>query len=153
MCCRFVVATTTSKSVLLWTLLGPVTVAGSLGTPVQTIAIKRFTTEGNRGFAFSLFYSFMNMAALLCASVLDLFRVRLRHGFNIASLPATHFLNDGTRLLLFMGASAALPPILAFSQRPAVLKHAGPVPCAAVLQLQQQSKEVLLHEEALRLSP
>ncbi|CAK0785525.1 hypothetical protein CVIRNUC_008735 [Coccomyxa viridis] len=100
---RFVVATTTSKSVLLWTLLGPVTVAGSLGTPVQTIAIKRFTTEGNRGFAFSLFYSFMNMAALLCASVLDLFRVRLRHGFNIQSLPATHFLNDGTRLLLFMG--------------------------------------------------
>ena len=41
-------ATTTSKSVLLWTLLGPVTIAGSLGTPVQTIAIKRFTTESNR---------------------------------------------------------------------------------------------------------
>ena len=56
-----------------------------------------------RGFAFSLFYSFMNMAALLCASVLDLFRVKLRHGFGIASLPANHFLNDGTRLLLFMG--------------------------------------------------
>ena len=41
-------ATTTSKDVLLWTLLGPVTIAGSLGTPVQTIAIKRFTTESNR---------------------------------------------------------------------------------------------------------
>ena len=108
------VATTTSKSVLLWTLLGPVTIAGSLGTPVQTIAIKRFTTESNRGFAFSLFYSFMNMAALLCASVLDLFRVRLRHGFNIRSLPANHFLNDGTRLLLFMGGSAALPLMLFF---------------------------------------
>lgn len=50
-------ATTTSKAVLLWTLLGPVTVAGALGTPVQTIAIKRYTTETNRGFAFSLFYS------------------------------------------------------------------------------------------------
>ncbi len=50
-------ATTTSKAVLLWTLLGPVTVAGALGTPVQTIAIKRYTTESNRGFAFSLFYS------------------------------------------------------------------------------------------------
>lgn len=59
-----------------------------------------------RGFAFSLFYSSMNMAALLCASVLDLFRVRLRHGFTIASLPATHFLNDGTRLLLFTGGTA-----------------------------------------------
>jgi hypothetical protein len=54
---RFVVATTTSKAVLLWTLLGPVTIAGSLGTPVQTIAVKRYTTESNRGFAFSLFYS------------------------------------------------------------------------------------------------
>ena len=62
-----------------------------------------------RGFAFSLFYSFMNMAALLCASVLDLFRVRLRHGFSIASLPANHFLNDGTRLLLFMGRHPAHP--------------------------------------------
>ena len=61
-----------------------------------------------RGFAFSLFYSFMNMAALLCASVLDLFRVKLRHGFNIASLPANHFLNDGTRLLLFMGKPSLL---------------------------------------------
>ena len=61
-----------------------------------------------RGFAFSLFYSFMNMAALLCASVLDLFRVKLRHGFNIESLPANHFLNDGTRLLLFMGEHQAV---------------------------------------------
>ncbi len=59
-----------------------------------------------RGFAFSLFYSFMNMAALLCASMLDLFRVRLRHGFDITSLPAAHFLNDGTRLLLFTGGTA-----------------------------------------------
>ena len=50
--CRFVVATTTSKEVLLWTLLGPVTIAGSLGTPVQTIAIKRFTTESNRWASF-----------------------------------------------------------------------------------------------------
>jgi len=49
----------------------------------------------------------MNMAALLCASVLDLFRVKLRHGFNIASLPANHFLNDGTRLLLFTGGPLA----------------------------------------------
>lgn len=62
---RFVVATTTSKTVLLWTLLGPVTIAGSLGTPVQTIAIKRYTTESNRGFAFSLFYSYAAPDSLL----------------------------------------------------------------------------------------
>jgi hypothetical protein len=51
---------------------------------------------------------FMNVAALMCASLLDLFRVKLRHGFNIASLPENHFLNDGSRLLLFMGALSAV---------------------------------------------
>lgn len=50
----------------------------------------------------------MNVAALLCASILDLFRVKLRHGFNIESLPENHFLNDGSRLLLFMGALDAI---------------------------------------------
>lgn len=47
----------------------------------------------------------MNVAALMCASVLDTFRVTLKHGFGIHRLPATHFLNDGNRLLLFTGAS------------------------------------------------
>ena len=46
----------------------------------------------------------MNVAALMCASLLDLFRITLKRGFAIASLPDTHFLNDGNRLLLFMGA-------------------------------------------------
>ena len=48
---------------------------------------------------------FMNVAALLCASILDLFRIKLRHGFNIDSLPDNHVLNDGNRLLLLMGVS------------------------------------------------
>ena len=48
----------------------------------------------------------MNVAALMCASLLDVFRITLRHGFAIRSLPDTHFLNDGNRLLLFTGAHA-----------------------------------------------
>jgi hypothetical protein len=54
----------------------------------------------------------MNVAALLCASILDLFRVKLRHGFNIESLPENHVLNDGNRLLLLMGAPHTLLPSL-----------------------------------------
>lgn len=51
----------------------------------------------------------MNVAALMCASVLDTFRVTLKHGFGIQRLPSTHFLNDGNRLLLFMGTCWVCP--------------------------------------------
>jgi hypothetical protein len=51
----------------------------------------------------------MNVAALMCASLLDLFRITLKHGFAIPSLPDNHFLNDGNRLLLFMGAHTHRP--------------------------------------------
>lgn len=57
-------ASTSSRLVLLMALLGPNTVAGSLGVPVMTIGVKRYTHSGNRGFAFSLFYTLMNVAAL-----------------------------------------------------------------------------------------
>ena len=70
--CRFVVATTTSKDVLLWTLLGPVTIAGSLGTPVQTIAIKRFTTESNRWALVGGLSSLLDLqGSCICASRCD----------------------------------------------------------------------------------
>ena len=51
----------------------------------------------------------MNIAGLGCGVVLDFFRVRLRHGFNIASLPADSLLNSGSRLLLACALHACLP--------------------------------------------
>ena len=42
---RFIVAATQNKVVMLLSLLGPVTLAGTLGSPVITIGIKRYTTE------------------------------------------------------------------------------------------------------------
>ena len=45
-------------------------------------------------------HSCMNIAGFGCGVVLDFFRVKLRHGFDIASLPADSLLNDGSRLLL-----------------------------------------------------
>lgn len=64
---RVVMASTRSLPVMLAALLLPNTAAGALGVPVMTIGVKRYTHAGNRGFAFSLFYSLMNIAALVQA--------------------------------------------------------------------------------------
>jgi hypothetical protein len=45
-CGRFVVAATHSKTMLLLAWLGPVTVAGSLGTPVLTIGAQCLSPRG-----------------------------------------------------------------------------------------------------------
>lgn len=60
-CCY---VTVSCRTLLLIMLLGPNCIAGSLGVPVMTIGIKRYTHEGNRGFAFALFYTLMNCSAL-----------------------------------------------------------------------------------------
>ena len=96
-------AVTRSRTVLLLTLLGPETLSAALGVPVLTIGIKRFTSPGNRGFAFALFYALMNLAALAVGLVLDFFRVTLRHGFGIAGLPSGSVLNDGLRMFMLSG--------------------------------------------------
>ncbi|KAH7619690.1 hypothetical protein NADE_006521 [Nannochloris sp. 'desiccata'] len=83
---RLVMACTTTPWLLLLTLLGPNTIAGSLGVPVMTISVKRYTTELNRGFAFSLFYTLMNVAALSQGLLLDVFRLTFKDGFHIGSL-------------------------------------------------------------------
>ena len=43
----------------------------SMGIPVLTVGIRRYTTELNRGFAFGLFYVIMNLAALISGPVVD----------------------------------------------------------------------------------
>ncbi|KAK9826871.1 hypothetical protein WJX81_002389 [Elliptochloris bilobata] len=135
---RYVVAATHSKTTLLLSWLGPVTIAGSLGTPVLTIGIKRYTTPTSRGFAFSLFYSCMNIAGLGCGVVLDFFRVRLRHGFNIASLPADSLLNDGSRLLL---ASTSVASVLALMISLA-LRESAALPAAAAPEPKRGGQDV-----------
>ncbi len=44
---------------------------GCLMIPVLTLAIRRYTNTTNRGFAFGLFYSVMNVGALLSGVVVD----------------------------------------------------------------------------------
>ena len=104
---RFSMAWTTSPLVLLITLLGPNTMAATLGIPVMTIAVKRFTTIENRGFAFSLFYSLMNCGALLQAFLLDIFRGKWKDGFAIDGVGGDALVNNGTRLFVCSGCIAS----------------------------------------------
>ncbi|PSC67761.1 MFS general substrate transporter [Micractinium conductrix] len=106
---RLMMAATTSSTMFLAMLLGPNAVAGALGVPVMTIGVKRFTQVGNRGFAFSLFYSLMNVAALSQGMLMDFFRIGpLRRGFRIPSLPERSLLNNGSRLFLASGCVTSL---------------------------------------------
>ena len=59
--------------------------------------------QANRGFAFALFYAFMNVAALSVGVVLDFFRISIRYGFRIDSLSPDSLLNSGMRLFIFSG--------------------------------------------------
>jgi hypothetical protein len=47
-----------------------------MGIPMLTVGIRRYTNTNNRGFAFGLFYSVMNIAAFVSGPVIDLFNMR-----------------------------------------------------------------------------
>jgi len=61
----------TSRTALLFNICLLLPMANCLGIPVLTVAIRRYTTTHNRGFAFGLFYSIMNVAALLSGPMVD----------------------------------------------------------------------------------
>ncbi len=62
-----------------------------------------FLPQSNRGFAFALFYAVMNIAALSVGIVLDFFRITIKRGLDIASLPETSIMNSGMRLFILTG--------------------------------------------------
>lgn len=72
---NFILAMTTSKNVFLFVLLCLLPIGNCMGIPMLTVGIKRFTTKANRGFAYGLYYSVMNIAALLSGPVVDFFNI------------------------------------------------------------------------------
>ena len=62
-------------------------------------------SQGNRGFAFALYYAVMNVAALSVGVVLDFFRITIRHGLGITSAAPNSLLNSGLRLFVLTGES------------------------------------------------
>jgi|TARA_B110000967_G_scaffold132818_1_gene135627 POT family proton-dependent oligopeptide transporter len=73
---RLVLAFTTNKTSAIVTLFTVQALATSWGAPVMTIAIKRLSvTNEDRVVSFGLFYSTMNVAALLSGLAIDLLRL------------------------------------------------------------------------------
>ena len=81
-----IVASTSSKTVLYLILFALYPFGTSMGIPMLTVAIKRYTTARRRGFAFGLYYSVMNVAALVSGPVVDLMNIGIRDGVRVGSL-------------------------------------------------------------------
>jgi MFS family permease len=68
-------AFSSSLTLLYVILFGILPIGNSMGIPMLTIGIKRYTKKANRGFAYGLFYAIMNIAALVSGPVIDFFNV------------------------------------------------------------------------------
>jgi len=68
---RFILATADQRWHLYVTIFAILPLAQSLGIPVMTIAVKRYTNQETRSAAFGLFYSAMNVAALIAGPMTD----------------------------------------------------------------------------------
>jgi len=80
---RFLLATTKSLAVVKLVLFVLMPIGGSLGIPVLSMGIKRYTTSRNRGFAFGIFYVVMNVAALCSGLLIDLMEIQLNSGMTL----------------------------------------------------------------------
>jgi len=76
---RLVLAFSSSSHWVVFVLYTFLPFSESLGIPIMTIGIKRYTNSNNRTIAYSLFYTFMNIAALLSGPIVDLCRTRWSH--------------------------------------------------------------------------
>lgn len=114
-------ATTTSVHVLYFILYTVLPASASLGIPVMTIAVKRYTSPKTRSMAFGLFYTVMNVAALINGIALDALRRWLCHGITILGVS----LSDGNRVVVASGAvAAAVALVVSLFLSPAVEEEA-----------------------------
>ncbi|RYH29953.1 MFS transporter [archaeon] len=81
---NLVLAFARSKTLVLITLFCLLPIGNCMGMPMLTIGIKRYTSSANRGFAFGLYYAFMNVAALTTGPVVDFFNIAVKshNGFS-----------------------------------------------------------------------
>lgn len=104
---RLIMAFTVSRHVAVVTLYTLLPFAECLGIPIMTIGIKRYTNAHNRTFAFSLFYSMMNVAALVAGPTVDLSRSLFRNGvsWDLRFLGVDHVLHmTGLRIVVLSSA-------------------------------------------------
>ena len=86
---RLILAFTTDPQVAVVTLFTIQALASSWGAPVMTIAIKRIVHDDDRVVSFGIFYSVMNVSALLSGVAIDVLRLAVPNsvfiGLGIAS--------------------------------------------------------------------
>lgn len=78
-----ITACTTSKTLLYITIFGIYPIGTAMGIPMLTVAIKRYTIKKNRTFAFGLYYSVMNIAALFSGPMVDMFNIGFKNGITV----------------------------------------------------------------------
>ena len=104
---RLILAFTSDATVAVVTLFTMQALATSWGAPVMTIAIKRLVADADRVMSFGLFYSVMNVSALLSGVAIDLTRL---------ALPASGFESLGGRTpIRGVVLSTALSSVLALA--------------------------------------
>lgn len=75
-----ILATTTSITTICVVLFCFMPMGTAMGIPMLTVGIKRYTNTSNRGFAFGLYYSVMNVAAFVSGPVVDIFNIGFKSG-------------------------------------------------------------------------
>lgn len=96
-----VISLTTSLTLLLVFIFIFLPLGNSMGIPMITIGIKRFTNSSNRALAFGLFYSSMNIGAVFAGPVVDFFNVAYEQGVTIGQ-----YTISGNRMVIFSSAIA-----------------------------------------------
>ena len=81
---RLVLAFTTDTRVAVVTLFTIQSLASSWGAPVMTIAIKRIVADADRVVSFGIFYSVMNVSALLSGVAIDVLRLTVPTSFFVS---------------------------------------------------------------------
>ena len=81
---RLILAFATDTRVAVVTLFTIQALASSWGAPVMTIAIKRIVNDDDRVVSFGIFYSVMNVSALLSGVAIDVLRLAVPNSFFVS---------------------------------------------------------------------
>eukprot|EP00937_MAST-01D_sp_MAST-1D-sp2_P006324 g6324.t1 len=96
---RALFALAEARGALLLSVLFLMPLGMALGIPVLTIAVKRYSCDANRTFLFGVFYSVMNVAALMAGPSTDALNAAFEGGLEVGGRRLSSL-----RLLLLLGA-------------------------------------------------
>lgn len=105
---RVIITFTTSRNLTLALLFIALPFGESLGIPILTIGVKRYTNATNRTFGYALFYSTMNVAGFVAGPIVDSCRAFFSEGVHV-TLPyfGVRYLSD-LRFAILTSACASI---------------------------------------------